>query len=41
MRIVLLYTGQSAALEYYNVLNDELISSSKHYILQLEKTENL
>lgn len=37
MRIVMLNIGQSVALDYYENLTDELISSSKHYILQLEK----
>ena len=37
LRIVMLNTGQSVALEYYEVLTDELITSSKHYILELEK----
>jgi uncharacterized Rmd1/YagE family protein len=33
----MLNIGQSVALEYYEVLTDELITSSKHYILELEK----
>lgn len=37
LRIAMLNTGQSVALEYYEVLTDELITSSKHYILELEK----
>lgn len=37
LRIVMLNIGQSVALEYYEVLTDELISSSKHFILQLEQ----
>ena len=37
LRIVMLNIGQSVALEYYEMLTDELISSSKHYILELEK----
>lgn len=37
MRIVMLNIGQSVALDYYENLTDDLISSSKHYILQLEK----
>lgn len=41
MRIVMLNNGQLVTLEYYKALADELISSSKHYILQLEKAENL
>lgn len=41
LRIVLLNVGQSVALEYYEVLTDELITSSKHYILELEKRGRL
>jgi uncharacterized Rmd1/YagE family protein len=37
LRIVMLNIGQSVALEYYEVLTDELITSSKHYILELEE----
>ena len=37
IRIIMLNIGQSVALDYYENLTDELISSSKHYILQLEK----
>lgn len=37
MRIIMLNIGQSVALDYYENLTDELISSSKHYIVQLEK----
>ena len=36
LRIVMLNTGQSVALEYYELLTDELITSSKHYIQELE-----
>jgi len=36
LRIVMLNVGQSVALEYYEVLTNDLISSSKHYILELE-----
>lgn len=36
MRIVMLNIGQSVTLEYYEELTNELISSSKHYILELE-----
>lgn len=36
LRIVMLNIGQSVALEYYEALTDELISSSKIYIQQLE-----
>lgn len=39
--IVMLNIGQSVALEYYEVLTDELITSSKHYILELEKKGKL
>ncbi len=41
LRIVMLNTGQSVALEYYETLTDELISSSKHYILELEERGRL
>src|SRR3970040_994523 len=37
IRIVMLNIGQSVALEYYEKLTDELITSSKHFILQLEQ----
>lgn len=37
LRIVMLNISQSVALEYYEVLTDELITSSKHYIIELEK----
>ncbi len=37
LRIVMLNIGQSVALEYYEVLTDDLITSSKYYILELEK----
>lgn len=36
LRIVMLNIGQSVALEHYEVLTDELITSSKHYIMELE-----
>lgn len=36
LRIVMLNIGQSVALEHYEVLTDELITSSKHYIIELE-----
>lgn len=39
--IVMLNIGQSVALEYYEVLTGELISSSKHYIVELEKKGKL
>ncbi|MFV5692830.1 RMD1 family protein [Flavobacterium sp. LT1R49] len=41
MRIVMLNIAQSVALEYYEVLTDELITSSKHYILELEQRGKL
>ncbi|WP_333600718.1 RMD1 family protein [Flavobacterium sp.] len=41
MRIVTLNTGQSVALEYYETLTDEMITSSKHYILELERRGKL
>lgn len=41
VRIVMLNTGQSVALEYYEVLTDQLITSSKHYILELEERGRL
>jgi len=37
LRIAMLNTGQSVALEYYEMLTDSLIASSKHYILELEQ----
>lgn len=37
VRIITLNTGQSVALEYYEVLTDDMITSSKHYILELER----
>ena len=36
MKIVMLNIGQSVALDYYEVLTDELINSSKVYIQELE-----
>lgn len=36
LRIVMLNIGQSVALEHYELLTDELIISSKDYILELE-----
>ncbi|KAB1158236.1 RMD1 family protein [Flavobacterium luteum] len=36
LRIIMLNIGQSVALDYYETLTDELITSSKHYIEQLE-----
>ena len=36
LRIVMLNIGQSVALEHYELLTDELIVSSKDYILELE-----
>jgi uncharacterized Rmd1/YagE family protein len=41
LRIVMLNIAQSVALEYYEVLTDDLITSSKHYILELEKRGRL
>jgi uncharacterized Rmd1/YagE family protein len=41
LRIVMLNIGQSVALEFYEVLTDELITSSKHYILELEQRGRL
>ena len=41
LRIVMLNIGQSVALEYYEVLTDDLITSSKNYILELEKNGSL
>ena len=37
----MLYTGQSVALYHYEVLTNELITSSKHYILELEQRGKL
>ena len=37
LRVVMLYTCQSVALYYYEVLTNELITSSKHYILEFEQ----
>jgi required for meiotic nuclear division protein 1 len=36
LRIIMLNTGQSVALEYYEVLTNNLITSAKEYILELE-----
>jgi uncharacterized Rmd1/YagE family protein len=36
LRIVMLNIGQSVALDYYEVLTDALITSSREYILELE-----
>ena len=41
MRIVMLNIGQSVALEHYEVLTGALITSSKHYILELEQRGKL
>ncbi|WP_264564239.1 RMD1 family protein [Flavobacterium sp. N3904] len=41
LRIVMLNTGQSVALEYYEVLTDALITSSKVYIQELEQRGKL
>ncbi len=37
LRIVMLNLGQSVALDYYESLTNEIITSSKHYILELER----
>jgi uncharacterized Rmd1/YagE family protein len=37
LRIVMLNLGQSVALDYYESLTNDIITSSKHYILELEK----
>jgi uncharacterized Rmd1/YagE family protein len=41
LRIIMLNIGQSVALDYYEVLTDALITSSKEYILELEKRGKL
>ena len=41
LRIVMLNTGQSVALEYYEMLTDDLITSSKLYIQELEQRGKL
>ncbi|MBW4361837.1 RMD1 family protein [Flavobacterium taihuense] len=41
LRIVMLNIAQSVALDYYEVLTNELITSSKEYILELEKRGKL
>lgn len=41
LRIIMLNIGQSVALDYYEVLTNELITSSKEYILELEKCGRL
>lgn len=41
LRIVMLNIGQSVALEYYESLTDDLITSSKLYIVELEKRGRL
>jgi len=41
MRIIMLNIGQSVALDYYEELTNELISSSRVYILELEKRGRL
>jgi uncharacterized Rmd1/YagE family protein len=41
LRIIMLNIAQSVALDYYEVLTDELITSSKEYILELEKRGRL
>lgn len=39
--IVMLNIGQSVALEFYEVLTDDLITSSRHYIIELEERGRL
>lgn len=41
LRIIMLNVGQSVALEYYEVLTNELITSSKNYIVELEQKGKL
>jgi uncharacterized Rmd1/YagE family protein len=41
LKIVMLNIGQSVALDYYEVLTDALITSSKEYILELEQRGKL
>jgi required for meiotic nuclear division protein 1 len=41
LRIIMLNTGQSVALDYYEKLTDELINSSKKYIIELEQKGKL
>ncbi len=41
LRIVMLNTGQSVALDYYEKLTDELINSSKKHIVELEQKGKL
>ena len=41
LRIVMLNIGQSVALEYYETLTDQLITSSKHHISELERNGKL
>ncbi|MGX7667086.1 RMD1 family protein [Flavobacterium pedocola] len=41
LRTVMLNIGQSVALEYYEMLTDDLITSSKLYILELERRGKL
>ena len=41
MRIIMLNTGQSVALEYYETLTDELLNSTKKYIQELEQKGKL
>ncbi|AOW11373.1 hypothetical protein EM308_12300 [Flavobacterium gilvum] len=41
MKIVMLNIAQSVALDYYEVLTDELITSSKEYIIELEQRGKL
>lgn len=41
LKIVMFNIGQSVALDYYEILTDELISSSREYILELEQRGKL
>ena len=41
MKIIMLNIAQSVALDYYEVLTDELITSSKEYIMELEQRGKL
>jgi uncharacterized Rmd1/YagE family protein len=41
VRIVMLNTGQSVALEYYEQLTEDLLNSTKQYTLQLEENGKL
>lgn len=41
MRIIMLNTGQSVAMEYYETLTDELLNSTKKYTQELEQKGRL